>query len=624
MISDLNDSKEIIKTRMLKHALNYWNLKNSDDLDPAVKLILEALSAELHSLGNEIKDSQVRILEKVSNLMAPDFLTCPNPAHAIMHALPIEPVEMLYTTTSFCAQKKISSKQDEVLDTALDIFFTPVDAVQIFDAQVAYVATPESLYAYNATFSKQLTGRSKVRLAERNTVWMGLKINPKIENIKDLFFCFEWRNLESKLTNSAYQLLPLSRWYIENTEIEMRSGLKYAENLNTIDTYENIFLEYDLLSLLEKDVKHYYDQRFVTINDQKIDSITELKSFYPAAFKNNFSETDLQKLNEKLLWIKVVFPSAMQLNFFDEIQIYTNAFPVMNRQINDLKFRLKGGSNIIPLKTGALEQFLSVRSLTDDTHTYKSVPYKKMDEQEYGTYNLRNGGVERFDTRNARELIKYLLELLRSEGAAFSSYGYDFMATTLKEMNQKISLMEQKTKGYTNNAAEIPNYIIVKPFEGFDMMYTKYWTTLAEVANYIRATTKLQLTKGLKVKPDSVALLTTSTGGKNRLRAEERLQAFRYGIMTRNRIITKEDIRNFCFYELGNKITRVEVEKGFELSIHPKEAFKKTIDIILIPSANEELESGSWEILCEQLKSKLQLRSGISNYYRIILQNQEV
>src|SRR5678815_5949002 len=160
MLSELNNSKEVIKTRMLKHALNYWDIKNSDDLDPAIKLILEALSTELYNLGNEIKDTQVRILEKLAGLMAPDFLTCPTPAHAIMHALPVEPVEILYNTTVFSTQKKISSKQDEVLDTALDVFFTPVDSVQIFDAQVTHIATAENLYAYGATFSKQLIAQS--------------------------------------------------------------------------------------------------------------------------------------------------------------------------------------------------------------------------------------------------------------------------------------------------------------------------------------------------------------------------------------------------------------------------------------------------------------------------------
>jgi hypothetical protein len=297
---------------------------------------------------------------------------------------------------------------------------------------------------------------------------------------------------------------------------------------------------------------------------------------------------------------------------------------VINRQANDLKFRLKGGSNIIPLKTGAMEQFLSIESLSDSLRQYRSVPYRSKEEEESGTYTLRTGGVERFDNRNARELINYLLELLRSESAAFSSYGYDYIAITLKEMNQKMALMEQKTKGNNMNANEIPNYIIVKPFDGEDMMYAEYWTTLAEMANNMRAGTFLQLQKGAGVQQDQhfkdqVFLVTTTTGGKSKLKPEERLNALRYGIMTRNRIITKEDIRNLCFYELGDRISRVDIDRGFEMSTLTKEAFRRTIDIILTPSDGGTLDQNNWQALCDQLLSKLKVRSGVSNYYRIIV-----
>src|ERR1700712_2816672 len=100
-MSEINDSKETIKNRMLRHALNYWSIKNTEDLDPIVKLILEALSAELYNLGNEIKDIQVRILEKIASLLAPEFLTSANPAHALMQASPAEPTELLTSMTSF-------------------------------------------------------------------------------------------------------------------------------------------------------------------------------------------------------------------------------------------------------------------------------------------------------------------------------------------------------------------------------------------------------------------------------------------------------------------------------------------------------------------------------------------
>lgn len=619
MLADINISKEVIKNRMLKHALSYWGIKNTEDLDPAVKLILEALASELYNLTNEIRDTQVRILEKIAYLLTPDFLTSPNPAHGILYAAPAEPTETLSPSTSFFTQKKISSKQNEVLDATIEIYFTPVDSVQLFDMQIAYIGTGESLYSYDAAFNKQLVTRQRGKLAGGHELWLGLRVNPAVTSAENMTFFFDWKNMEPRLASRAHQLLPLAKWWVEDREIEISQGFQYVPQPEKSNGYKNIFLEYDLLSLMEKDIKHFYDPRFVSITDKNVSNLNQVKQNYPPSFQNIFATNELQKLNEKLLWVKVTFPAAMQQEFLEELYVYPNAFPVVNRQMNELKYRLKGKSNIIPLKTSTMDQFLSIKSLADEEKEYKSVPYRKMEEEENGTYTLRNGGVERFDNRNARELISYLLELLRSESAAFSAYGYDFIAGTLKEMNQKISLMEMKTKGFVHNGAEIPNYIIVKPFEGQDLMYAEYWTTLAEAANNLHAGTRLQQAKGVKVKPDSIVLMTTTIGGKNKLRPEERLNAFRYGLMTRNRIITKEDIRNFCFYELGQRIQKVKVERGFEMLVDNKHAFRRTIDVILTPSVTDKLESSEWEILSEQLKSKLQARSGMSNYYRIVL-----
>lgn len=619
MLSEINNSKEIIKNRMLKHALNYWGIKNTDDIDPSIKMILEALSSELYSLGHEIKNSQVHILEKISSLLAPDFLACPHPAHAIMHAMPAEPAEQISASASFFTQTEIPGNQKEKKNNSVDVFFTPADNVQLFDANIAYIAAGNSIYAYDASFGKQLYARIKTaKTLENNTLWIGIKFNPAIDDLQQLFFCFDWKNLEPKMAQRLYQLLPLTKWFINEKEIKTAEGLQYAAKPDAADNYENIFTGYDLLSLIEKDIKQFYNSKYITITGSIGQSLNELKQNYPPPFKNVFSDGDLQKLTEKLIWIKVVFPAAMQQENLDDVYVYLNAFPVINRQLNDLKYRLKGGSNIVPLKTGLYDQFLAVKSLSDESHLYEPLPYRKAEEEPTGTYSLRSGGTERFDERNAKEFISYLLELLRSESAAFSIYGYDFIAATLKEMNQKISLMEQKTSAATNRA-EVPNYIIVKPFEEQDMMYAEYWTTHAEIANMIRAGAKLQQHKGAKIKPGSAVLLSTTTGGKKRLRPEERLNAFRYGIMTRNRIITKEDIRNFCFYELGDKIQEVTVQRGFEMSAYTKEAFRRTIDIILTPSENGRLATTEWELLCEQLKAKLVNRSGMSHNYRILM-----
>ena len=216
---------------------------------------------------------------------------------------------------------------------------------------------------------------------------------------------------------------------------------------------------------------------------------------------------------------------------------------------------------------------------------------------------------------------KYLLELLRSESAAFSAHGNDFIASTLREMDQRIALMEQKTKSVANITSEVPHYIIAKPYEGCDMMYVEYWTTSAEAANLLRSGSRLQEYDGSKIRSESLFLITTSGGGKNRLKPEERVKAFRYGLMTRNRIVTKEDIRNLCFYELGNQVSKIDVERGFEMPASPKQSFLRTIDVTITATASERLNAEAWDVLLDHLKAKLKSRSGMSNHYRLFLNN---
>ena len=621
MFAGVNNSKEVIKNRMLKHALNYWNIKNTEDLDPIVKLILEALSSELYNLGNDIKDTEVRLLEKIANLLAPESLTCPNTAHAILHAAPVEPLEILSDTAHFYAQRKVSSKQDDNLDSSIEIFFTPVDRTPLYDASVTFLVTGNSLFEFDQTFNKQLAAQtSRGKSVEPNVCWLGLTVSENLADINNLYFYFDWKNVQAALSQVIYQVLPLSKWQVNGQNIATAAGMRYDVEEQSNSGKTDLFLEHDLLRLMEKDIKNFYDHKFLRIADNTAAGISDLKETFPKSFKEIFSDKDLGKFTGKKLWIKIEFPAALQQELLDELFVYTNCFPVMNRQLNDFKYRLKGGSNIVPLKASGMDQFLSIRSFSDENAVYRSTPYRKLEEEEAGTYTLRTGGVERFDERNAKEFIGYLLELLRNESAAFSAYGYDFIASTLKEVNQRIALMEQKTKGLSKNTNEIPYYIIVKPFEGQDLVYAEYWTTMAEMANSLRSGTRMQQHKSSKVKSDSILLMSTTIGGKNRLKPEERLNAFRYGLITRNRIITKEDIRNLCYYELGNRISNITIRKGFEMSPLPQQGFSRTIDVLITPLKEENLDSEGWNILLDQLKSKLHSRSGMSNRYRVMLE----
>src|SRR5215218_8712564 len=180
MLPTINNTKEQIKGRMLRHALNYWNIKSGEDLDPIVKLMLEALSGELYNLSNEIKDTEVRILEKVSNLLAPDFLTCPNASHALIMAQPVEATETIECTDHFYTTRKVSTKKDDTLDSTIEIYFTPVDNVGLADVKVVSLFTGGNLYFYDDNNNKlQVANTSNKGYSDTKTLWIGLECDKK-------------------------------------------------------------------------------------------------------------------------------------------------------------------------------------------------------------------------------------------------------------------------------------------------------------------------------------------------------------------------------------------------------------------------------------------------------------
>jgi len=624
MSFELHNTKDNIKKRMIKHALNFYEIENGNEheLDPIAGLIIEALSAELYNLSNDIVETQVRVLEKIANLLTPDFLTSPSPAHALIHAMPVEAIEKISEKTIFFINRKIASKNDEMLDTSINVHFTPIDNVQLFDARVAYLVTGNKVFKNDNAITRQLLP-VKGNTGVANTVWLGIRADRAIQSLNGFNFCFDWHNLAPRDVFKIYQLLPLTTWYLNDLEIKIKPGFGIPEAAHHNNSIEDIFVDSNLLSLIKKDVRKIYDARFITIAGSPAINLNELRQLYPPAFAGYYRDNDLQKFDEKLLWIKVVFPAGLDQDLLDEISVTLNCFPIINRRLIEKKHRLNKNSHIIPLEITDSDQFLAVEEVSDEVAEYKPIPYREHQKDSAGTYTLRNGGVERFDARNAKELISYLLETLRGESIAFSAFGFDNISTQIKEINQRIESIEQKIRKKGNVVLEMPNYIVVKPIEGRELMYVEYWSTLAEIANNIKHGAKLQLFAGAEIRAESLLLLTGTTGGRSRLEPEDRLNAFKYGMMTRNRIVTKEDIRNFCHYELGDSIKEVRVEKGYEMSADNRQGFNRTIDVLIEPAKQSMQNDHDWQILCEQLKVKLHARSGMSNNYRVLIDNQQ-
>lgn len=607
------NSKEDIRTRMLRNAMDYWGTTNINDIDPMVKLLIEALSSELFNVSNDVKNLENRVLSKISRILASDYLTSALPAHAVIKAQPIEAKEVINPNNHFIYKRPATKENTKAEE--LQVFFSPAGELEVFNAAIRYTANGRNVYENDEAMHKNtvLTAPSDL-INEPNTLWLGIDCAPALIDLQNISLFFEWP--EYSANNDFYQLLSVVKCYCGKTELQTQPGLIYKEDAEVAN--RPVFYEQNVINLITRDIKEYYSTRFISLTDASLTNIDGQKQAFPEEFAGQFNTNDLTKL-KPCLWLKLTFPAAISPAVIDELQVSLNCLPVVNRRRHEQKYRLREVNNIIPIKVSADDHFLSVKELYDDRSVYYSeIPYTQATQSFEGSYTIRNGGAERFDPRNAQQLIEYLFELLRDEKAAFASYGSDFLNNILKTLEQNLALIEKKSK-QAETGSELNNYLIVKPGAKASMLYLQYWTTLADNANHIRRGSRLVQFENIKIKADSLRLMTGTIGGRNSLGATERIQAYKYGLTTKDRIVTQADLVSYCYYELGNKITNVKIGKGIMVSANPKEGFQKTVDIFLEPAANLQLATNDWDTLLTLLKSKLTSRSVINANYRLFI-----
>ncbi|WP_375445594.1 hypothetical protein [uncultured Fibrella sp.] len=643
-------TKEAIRQRMLQHVMHLWGVRSLSHLDPFVRLLMDTLANELNKISNEYLDSEVGLLDKLASLLTPDLLTVPRPAHAVMQAQPAEAVGYLLPDHHFYTSKRFASKPYGELDSRQDLFFSPADTVKLIDGAVHYIAAADCLFKNDPEVGKMLVARSGAgrKRLPAHTLWLGLRLHTELTSLDRLTFYLNWPDQTGpERTETLYDLLALSHWYMNGQRIKSVAGFNYepapnmvtpgmeipAVELTGTSSFENrrpehqhdrLLTPFEVDQLLEMDVKRTYHSRFIHLSqplDDYSDQINAARQLYPADFASCFPPEALMTLNDpEIVWLSVTLPARFDEDALRSVEVCINAFPVMNRKLNRLTYRTRIVHNILPLPVMQNETFLAVRSLIDSRNrVFTPFPFRQVDRLPTGCYALRRGGVERFDARDAREHLHYLLEVLRDESVAFTAYGQDAVLLHARDLNERLAQLEMLLFQQEGVARELPHYLLVKPQEEGDTLEVSYWTIDGEPANNIPGGTALLPHNMTDLLVDHCRLLTPTLGGRSQLKAANQLDAYRYALMSRDRIVTMEDIRSFIKAELADLLADVTIRKGVAVGTQPKEGLLRTIDLYLTPAANCQLSQSDWHTLNASLKAKLISRSGQVNQYRFFL-----
>lgn len=604
-------NKEQIRNRMLKYAATFWGIKKAENFDPVVKLLLEALANEMYMLGEDFTAIETRLLEKTARILTPGILTSPFPAHGIVHASPVEPVYLITRESGMYYESDSLSRK---LPTGSISFYPACDTL-LHKADIRYMVCNDILYRIDHTLEKTMIARTERRMSPR-TVWLGMVVDDSINDLRDFSFYLDFPNL-----TESYEylfLLPCTEWSVKGEQVIMQRGIYEREHVEE-NPIRAFFQNYDVMSIIDKEVMEIYNRHFLRVR-QAFPIDDSFKETLPEELYPCFKDAVREKMQDRLVWMKVQFPAHFTAEVMDELHAGTNIVPVENKLLHEQVTSLEDTFKVIPLRTESHESLLSVHSVKDsEGKSYHELLYLDGNSKTgHGTYSIRKGGCERFDSRSAQELLCYLLDLLDDETHAFGSVPSIKLQALASQMEQLMAQMKQ-TADNMNEFRETPYYLMIDQLSGKGQITVKYWTTNCETGNRIQAGVDLSPNSTTYLDAKTLALVSTTYGGKQAPKNRERIDIYKYGFISHGRILTQNDIASFCKKELGELLVRTEIRNGAEISPMPSEGLIRTKEVHLI--LREKLDEPSQE---KQMKDNLRTRLSASSpdtfNYRIFIE----
>ena len=119
-------TKEEIKDRLIRRAADHWGVDDMEieySFDPIVGILFDACAHEFERISETIKTSRTKVTERLVDLLTPEISVTAKPAHAVMHALPIDNKVVINERSQFFHRKRMPLFRDSGKEDFKDFFF---------------------------------------------------------------------------------------------------------------------------------------------------------------------------------------------------------------------------------------------------------------------------------------------------------------------------------------------------------------------------------------------------------------------------------------------------------------------------------------------------------------------
>ena len=590
--------------------------------DPIVRFMAGAVASELEGVYQHLYDTESRLQKRLAKVLLPEYFHLPQPAHALATAKAASEAFMINETTSFVIESDDGSKAD--------LAFTPLFPSNIIPAEVKLIATETQIIEV-ANRPRIRRGDSKGGKEEVRKIVLGFESSEAIINWQGVSLFFDLRGGSSEDSEKAlfFAAIPDSKCALHGQPLNSQKGLPQNELI--LEDYLNGN------ERLQSQVRARYEHHFLTFTDEDVDEVAPILAldFLPKWFAKSMpNEEDVQAsmaklnpdLNKPLYWLEVRLSRPVEImQIAARLSIRMNVFPVVNRRLNgngkgEHHYLRNNSIKWVPLKPK--EDFISIRKVFEEkppeyqTFTFK--PFADFKDEKKPAYTLRHGGVGRWDDFNAWQRLAYVVRILQENYKHNELIQESAAALSLEDVHHLLGKKISKTAQDEKPERDI--YVLLHAgISAGIRVRVEYWTSVGTEANKIPAKSILKCVSKEKASfdGDAMELITSTTDGRNPLNSTEQLNAMKSALLSRGRIVTREDVKIFCKSFLEHKLLEVKVMDG--VGTDPRFDFGMTrlLEVQLKPDKKALKED--WQGICRQVQTLLEQKSTSSIPIKVVL-----
>ena len=581
-----------IKERLLDRALDLWGIEDERQLDPVVDLLLEAVAFESFQLEETLARADAALLGRLSRLLIPQKWMLPRPAHGLLSVHPKsgEHLMELSPHDHFSVNRVVQGVKSPPL------FFTPLYATQLLDAQIRYRLWGTQLeeLGRRRCYTEQAFAEED-RLGD-HTLYLGIQIAE--ENL------VHTDRLRLAILPERGELLPFL------SEIQAFDACEHplviqAQNISE-DSYEGHYVQ---------DLKEHYCHYLYEIELQESKASCSLTSLFPKL------KEELQELHDvasQLYWIRLEFPAVFTLDDMASMRVHLNTVPVINRRLIRKLHSLEREGRILSLSTSDQGHFLSIESLEDNLGKVYIPRERSYEAGALGVYSLYFGDLERFDASDAQRQLRRVLQLVREEGNAFSAVDNSSFASVLKELQDRLTTLEKTVGKMQSESGPSKAFLMTMPEAEAEHLALSYWESTGGLANGLSPQDIIQSLEPDKFDSASIRLRTKTKGGRAAETEDMLIAHLRYGLLSKERIVTREDVKSYLKHRLGITLKQVDLRDGVTISQEPNKGLVRCTDVFLeLVKQGTELNEEEQAHLSSRLETELKERSVAHTTYKV-------